>query len=201
MNLYVGFRPLACNLIVWMVLSFVADERKILTAKELHTSVAMKQYAWWKVCVKEFTYCRSIQRIEENSDLTLNIDRNSNESAFNFGVLDRNGSAVHCRENDFRSKIVNKIADEVLQGGVPKDHPAAVGEEGPEEKHVDIGRTRQGEFFLLQGFIFFYTEGQIPHDPKDLYTPQINFEISQILPPEWSEELGTGLERSGCGQI
>ncbi|XP_021920277.1 O-acyltransferase like protein-like isoform X2 [Zootermopsis nevadensis] len=39
--------------------------------------------------------------------------------------------------------LVTDAWDIVLQGGVPKDHPAAVGEEGPEEKHVDIGRTRQ----------------------------------------------------------
>jgi hypothetical protein len=125
----------------------------------------MKQHTWWKVYVKESTYHTSIQKVEEYSDMALNIEKNSNESIVNVGVIDRNGSAIgDSSESDFNWKMVTEISNEVMQGGVPKDLAAGSSEEGAEETGRE--KTTQGELCFA---VYFDIGGVYSHMIRQLY--------------------------------
>jgi hypothetical protein len=95
------------------------------------------------VYAKDSANHRGTQKLEEAGDVSLQMNRSSNDSAVKFAETDGNGSYIDGDVgSDFEWKVARKMSDELVTGRVPPDKRTADSgeandEEAAEERKVE----------------------------------------------------------------
>lgn len=121
MNLYIGFKYFICVLLTSIFVLTVSDEGQISSPEIFCTLARMKRDTWWKVYVNKSTDYTDIQKTQESSAVTLNIEKTLNESVINLGPVNLKESDIDDSESDINWRIVTRMSDEVVKGRIPPD--------------------------------------------------------------------------------
>jgi hypothetical protein len=143
MDANVRFKFYICVLLVSVFEICVSDNLKTTFPKICHTLAPVKLDTWWMVYARDSANHRGTQKVEEAGDVSLHMNRSSNDSAVKFAETDGNGSRVDGDvDSDFEWKVARKMSDEVVTGRVPPDKRTAHSgeandEEAAEERKVE----------------------------------------------------------------
>jgi hypothetical protein len=117
----------------------VSDEGQISSPKKFYTLAPMKPETWWRMYVNKSAEYRDIQKSQENSAVTLNIEKTLNESVINLGAISLKESETVDSESGFNWQIVTKMSDEVVKGRIPPDK---LTDENSREEETQVEKRR-----------------------------------------------------------
>jgi hypothetical protein len=100
----------------------------------------MKPDTWWRIYVNKSADYRDIQKTEETSAVTLNIDKSLNESIINLDAIDLKESDTDDSESDVNWQIVTKMSNKVVKGRVPPDKGT---DEDASEEETEVEKRRE----------------------------------------------------------
>lgn len=122
-------------------MSCAADEQKLSSPEILYSLTPIKPHTWWMTYIRESTNDTGIQKDEETSGVTLNIERNLNESLINIGVIDGNESDIgNVSGNHLNWKMVREVSNDVMTEMATLDEGPGADDETTEERKVEKGK-------------------------------------------------------------